>query len=362
MEPSPNDPTAPGANAPGAELEVYFCDLCNTSVPARDLELGLAKRIQGRLLGACCLKELAPKPASESRSMGAVGIVLTLAAIAGATVFLDRRIGDEVAGLGSKVATQVDASLARQADRLASIESRVAASAEKSDFGSVTEKLGDLQQKIGGVAEKAEVASANIETLGKLLGKAQESWAESQKVGDENLRRLEGSVRAIGDDLAALKAQPRSAPALADSKPAAADAATPPAPDASGLPRELQHQVESLTDSDAGVRFQAVAALVESKNPAVREPLLRMVKDPDVFVRRQVFEGLRTFRHASSVEALLVGLSDPVEIVRHSAHQSLVVLLGAKVAFDPNGSKEVRGAAVRKWREWWDENKKGFGS
>lgn len=364
MEPSRNDEPGSAPSGPGTDLEVFFCDLCNTSVPARDLELGVAKRVKGRLLGACCTKELlASVPSAEGRSHVPLATVVLLAAIAGATVFLDRRIGDEIAGIGTRISGQVEASLARHSDRLGNIEARVASSAEKADLGGVNERLGELQTRLGAVAEKAEVANAQADALKQNFGKIQEAWSESQKAHEETTKRFEGSLRAIGDDLAALKAMPRSSSQSGESKPSSGDGAAPPMqPSAGGLPRELQHHIDSLTDSDAGVRFQAVAALVDSKNPEVREPILKLVKDPDVFVRRQVFEGLRTFKHAASVEALLVGLSDPVEIVRHSAHQSLVALLGPKVVFDPNGSKEARGNAVRKWREYWDDNKKSFGS
>jgi len=366
MDTKPSDPSSQNAGEPGAGqgLEVYFCDLCNSSVPVKDLEGGLAKRVKSRLIGSCCLKELTPKPVPAEARGSAVGVVLLLAAIAGATVFLDRRIGDEIAGVSAKIVAQVDAALTKQTERLANIEGRVTASAEKSDLGAVADKIADLQAKLVGVGEKADAANANASTMRSEIGKAQEAFSGAQKAQHDSVSRLEGALRVIADDLATLKALPRSAAPSGDSKPAANDGAMPvPAdPGAGGLPRELLHHVATLTDSDAGVRFQAVAALVESKHPAVREPLLTMVKDPDMFVRRQVFEGLRMFRHATCVEALLVGLSDQVAIVAHTAHQSLLVLTNAKITFDPNGTKEQRSVGVRKWREWWDENKKAFGS
>ena len=41
-----------------AEPEVFFCDLCNTSVPQQDLDTGAAARTHDKIVGACCLTEL----------------------------------------------------------------------------------------------------------------------------------------------------------------------------------------------------------------------------------------------------------------------------------------------------------------
>src|SRR5204862_186873 len=88
------------------------------------------------------------------------------------------------------------------------------------------------------------------------------------------LQRLESSVQAAAMDIALLKAAPRNAvPSEPQPMPNPESAAAPKVEAPGGLTRELQHHVSNLTDSDAGVRFQAVSALIESKNPAVRESL-----------------------------------------------------------------------------------------
>ena len=40
------------------DVEVSFCDLCGTSVPAGDLATGAAVQQRGKTIGACCLPGL----------------------------------------------------------------------------------------------------------------------------------------------------------------------------------------------------------------------------------------------------------------------------------------------------------------
>ncbi|MCA8943452.1 MAG: hypothetical protein KDB80_12890, partial [Planctomycetes bacterium] len=72
--------------------EVYFCDLCNASIPEHDLVDGEALRVKDKTIGACCIAEIrggakAPDAVATGGSGGgwfAAGLV-SLVAVAGAT-------------------------------------------------------------------------------------------------------------------------------------------------------------------------------------------------------------------------------------------------------------------------------------
>ncbi len=347
-------------------LEVFFCDLCNTSVPARDLETGAARRMRNRVLGACCLKDLVPgAAAAAARATPAwlpVFALVTLGAIAGGAIFIDWRLSEEVAGVSERVAGRLEVTLHGHADRLTAIEERLRGAADKVELGVVGQRLAEMRQQLTTSVERAEAAATGLEDLHKRSASEAEASGASRREVAQALERLEQAVRTVAADLAAVKAAPRlpqASEAAAEPDSIPMPGRVEPAPPA-GLPKEVQHHIATLTDSDPGVRFQAVAALIDSKHPGVREPLLGMVKDPDPFVRRQTMEGLRQFRHLSCVEALLTALADPEGIVRHTAYTSLKSLTGAALPFDPNGSKDERTAQQRRWREWWEENKKTF--
>ncbi|MHC4079229.1 MAG: HEAT repeat domain-containing protein, partial [Planctomycetota bacterium] len=188
-----------------------------------------------------------------------------------------------------------------------------------------------------------------------------------QKTAGTHLQAIAAELRQLSRDVAALAAMPLNAgkqAAEADTEhplggtPAAKDSGKDAAKDR--LPANLGHQVARLKDDDAGNRFEAVDQLIRSKNPRVREHLLPMLKDPDLFVRRLTAEGLGDFKHAESVDALIVALADPESIVRHTAYTSLKKLTGQKIAFDPDASASSRNSAQRKWKTWWSKAKADF--
>lgn len=348
-------------------LEVFFCDLCNASVPQRDLETGDARRVNEKVVGRCCLvplREGAPAAASSANPSGSgvvVGTVL-LAAIAGATVFLDWRFGEEQARVGAAlVGTRDD--IGKQSERLARLERLSSEVAGRADLERVVQGLGALERARGAQEETNKNAiDAVVEGSTAQIAKLSLAFTDAVAMQRQQHETLHGELRALAADLAALKAAPRPEPRAEPAAPPAASPVEPaPAPNAdSGLPPELAHQVARLGDADAAIRFEAVDKLVQSKNAAVLPPLLKMTKDVDDFVRRLTVEGLAGFRHPDTVDALLVALADPVNIVRMTAYNSLKVLTGQKLAFDPEGSQTDRLAAQRRWQEWWKTARKTF--
>jgi hypothetical protein len=348
-----------------AKLEVYFCDLCNTSVPASDLGSGRATWFKDRVIGACCLpglragaedarpKEAAPR--SVSPRLAGLCVIL-LAAIAGAAAFLDWRVTDEAGRMGARVGV-LEQQWGTARDRIAQIESGVGLSAGKADvaalagrFDRTTEDLQGLHAALG--TAQSELRDALSQVAG--LIRAQEKTTLEQGTA---LARIEQGLQHVSSGVARIEAEPRGARVPEPAGEAAPSPSAPPDPD---LPQELQHQVASLADGDASARFIAVDKLIGSRNQAVRPHLIPMVKDPDPFVRRLTVEGLRNFRHADTVEALIVALGDAESIVRHAAFVSLRTLTGQTLEFDSDAPANTRMAAQRRWREWWDKNRDKF--
>lgn len=345
-------------------LEVFFCDLCNTSVPEHDLAIGVAARFKGRVIGGCCIGELRGRSSADrvgrGSSAGLLGVaVLLLVAIAGATVFLEWRLSNETAQLGSRFGG-LEGADSRHEQSLAALDTRLSAGVVRSDLEALGSRLASLETTVreGGKVLDGSVGGAKEQIA--LVLRDLEDLRRGQREQLTNLTAFEREFRAIASDVAVLKAMPRvQPPARRDPELPVTEDSVPAAIDAS-LPPELAHEVARLRDADPGIRFEAVDKLVSSKNSAVREPLLAMVKDADLFVRRLTVEGLQYFRHAQTVVVLLDALMDPEEIVRHTAHASLQALTGEKIAFDAAGSREQRAQEQRRWREWWDKNKDGF--
>lgn len=350
-------------------LEVTFCDLCNASVPERDLEIGAAARVHGRVVGACCLRALRGEPAtarqaqSGSRPAMASAAVVLLAAIAGATAFLDWRLADETERIDGGLRT-VASGLADQHDRLPSMEQRLAGlgtSGEVAEVGRrVAEVEAGIQQAITGVAD-------HLAGLDQRIGKLEEglrSIADAQPRHDSEVQRVAAELRALGVEveaaLSALDAKKAAAAAAPPVTPPAAESSVAPAPAEPGLPDELATQVERLHDDLPATRFEAAFKLIQSKDPLVLPALLKAASDEDPLVRRLVMEGLGEFHDPRSVDALIEGLGDEERLVTQTAHATLQRLTGQTLPFDPEGNSSARRSAQARWRDWWKQHRDEF--
>lgn len=355
-----------------ADLEVYFCDLCNESVPASDLDAARAVRVEDRVVGACCVGKLnstAPsRPTSSPPAAGSTGRgggvflgVLLLVGIAAAATFLDWRIADE-AKLAKAGVTRLTELLGETSRRLAAVEDALAKTAGRAEIALLTPRFASLETGIEGFGRSLQKHAGLIDGLGEVLTEAQRSARTREADLLAALHELKASVDATNRDLAAMRAAPRPAPGAAgdasSSVPERPLAVARPA--AAGLPPELEHSVLALTDEDPGTRFAAVDKLVRSRDLRVVGPLAAAAKDNNAFVRRLTVDGLREFKHVDAVDALLVALADQESVVRHTAHASLCALTRQRFEFEPDANPSSRAAAQRRWQDWWDKNRTGF--
>ena len=361
------------------QYEVLFCDLCGTSVPVGDLDRGAAIRHHGKTIGACCLSVLRqgesplaalgePAAAAPARSGTGdrhaltVGIAV-LAALAAATIFLDQKIS-RVATTQDEQHGRVSTAMHSDSEVLLKLDMAMDGTARKADVEALTERISTLD---GAVQLHQEQMRQQVDQLRQGLTAVQQ---DTRQLGTQGIdyrplfEDLRQQMQRQGAMIADLRTNAASSPAPA--APQAAPPAEPPAPEtpaAPGLPDALTAQIKKLGDADAAVRFEAVDALLTSKNLAVLPHLLPMTRDSDAFVRRLTIEGLRDFKHVDSVDALLLALGDNDVDVRETAWSSLKKLTGQKIAFDAaSPSKETRQRGQQRWQEWWDKNKATFGS
>ena len=371
------------------QFEVLFCDLCGTSVPLVDLERGVAIRHQAKTIGACCLNVLrqgdsplanpgtpSASPASLATASPRAGggesrllpiAVFLLAGMAALAIFLDQKLG----ALQGQVRTNQEQTVQAQrsdSEVLQSVGMAMDGVARKADLDALAERVVAMESAMK--AHTDQVAQ-QVETIRAGLGAVQQdsralvvASVDYRPMFDELRMQLQRQATALAD----LRASPISVGAPGFGVPGPAEAAAPGAPVADSpegpaLPEALAAQVKKLGDADAAVRFEAVDALISSKNLAVLPKLLPMARDSDSFVRRLTIEGLRDFKHSDAVEALLAALADTDVSVADTAWNSLKKLTGQKIPFDAAApSKEARQRAQQKWQEWWEKNKATFGS
>lgn len=365
MDPAPQQQPSP------PEVEVLFCDLCNASVPEHDLQVGKALRHHGRVIGACCLGALrsggtaqhSPVAARTEARTWPLALIM-LAAVAAGTLHLDQRIEAERTERQQDL-ERLTADVRERSEVLVAMDGTVDGVAE-----SIRTGIPQLQQQLVGVQEALQAlaaggmraSQAHDEALATLRAEL-DGLARKQVDPVPALQQLDAAVQSLAMQLAEQRAQPVPPPAMpqpGDVPPARQEPSQ--APPAGGLPPELAHQVARLADADPAVRFDAVDELVRSKHPLAAPALLPLAKDGDLFVRRLAVEGLRHFRTAPVLDALVTALADPEELVRETAWRSLQEMTGQKLPFDAAASREVRSRAQRAWAEWAEANKATFGT
>lgn len=357
------------------QVEVAFCDLCGTSVPDSDFSSGTAQRLHGKTIGACCLAKLRaaapvglPAPPAEKRPgsgdprLVPVAIAV-LAALAAATIFLDHQVASvdarrlldhkqlvQIVGSDHDAIQRVDVAMdgtARRAD-LDALGERLAAAtgAMQRDSAEVREILGGVQKEVGGVQRDLRTtAAAAIDYRPLFEDLRQQLQRQAAAIAD---------LRAGGTVVASTpKIDPIPPPTPGNPTDAAAN-------DLMAGP--LGEHVRKLQSTDPAIRFEAVDALVRSKNPAILPHILPLARDSDSYVRRLTVEGLQEHKRPEVVEALLTSLADADELVREQAWRSLREISGQKLPFDAAASKDQRARAVQRWQEWWDKSKATFGS
>jgi HEAT repeats len=341
-------------------FEVLFCELCGTSVPLQDLEKGVAIRHSGKVIGNCCLTQLRPATAERPGS-GAdarllpVGL-LVLCAIAAATMFLDHRVADEVLSLRNAT-TGLGGRVDDQAGQMKTLHASIDAAASRDQIAVVVDRVEAQERAVREFQAGVQASQAKSQSVLEELRTRLDALERSQPDYRPLFESLQAQLRQQFAILAELKALPQ-APAE-PSKPLAQP--VPEVAPVPGLPPAMAHQVQRLTDPDTAVRFEAVDELLRTKDARVREHLLPLAKDSDLFVRRLVVEGLGEFKHSTCVEVLINALADPEEIVRGTAWDSLQKLTGQKIPFEATASRENRQRAQARWQDWWAKNKATFG-
>ncbi len=364
--------------------DLLFCDICTVSVPLLDLTRGAAVRFQGKTIGACCVAALqqslpplsashayvANEPArpsrmaSESRQLSLVLALLT--AIAAATIFVDSRLANLEARYGPEIEV-LRGSIKSQADVLQKVSMDLDGAARRADldeFGERIKNLDSSQQKAS--TQLVGTAADQSQQLRALFVRMNEFGSRPFPDHGKAIAELHAEVQQLAMNVADAKAQPRvTLPVGAELNGAAKDKpidALAIAPELAGLSAADADQVLKLKEADAAERFKAVDLLLRSKNKTVVQLLLPMAKDPDTFVRRLTVEGIKEYRLAIVVDALLLALADPEEIVRDTAWRSLKEVTGQKLPFDPRATRDARSKAQRAWQEWWEQHKAEFGA
>jgi hypothetical protein len=109
---------------------------------------------------------------------------------------------------------------------------------------------------------------------------------------------------------------------------------------------EVERLIKDLKNESWQIRWDAAAALGETKDPRAIEPLRAALKDENSYVRMTAARSLGMIDDPRVIEPLIEALKDESHGVKKNAALSLKIRTGQDFGKDPEA-----------WQKWWKQNK-----
>lgn len=360
-------------------MKIYFCDICNESIPLKDINSNRITIEEGKIFCQKC----APKKARAAERVP--GPVLALLAVlilvvVALGVMGWKLISDQAAELES-----LTASVERLEGSLSDVPTRIEGLGNDVDeLTKEVRRLGDdltlakneirsrhdgldQREKDNHLAQQGAMQTA-IERLMETLqpeiesikGDVRTLKASLDGTTHMKIQVLEEKMQLLQDLITSRGVSP--APGGGTVVPPVVDGGDKPKeePGESLEDREINAHIAKLGDPDPGKRYSAVIALGRYTGDRVVKALENMLTpepDPEDYVRVAVIQNLRKLGSATSIPHIIGALRDTDYFVRVAARGALRSLTGAKMDFDPDGPPSDRESKVKNWERWWEENK-----
>jgi len=381
-------------------MDLFFCDICNESVPQSDLERGMAFRRGERVVCAACDQAMSNEEEAAQETAGGEP--------APAEPVQDAAAPEEPTGVAAESAAEVSAPAQKKsagggsgltgcligvlflllfgslaANALLWVEgdrarSSLKASVEALEQGDVTfnARFRDLQTNIARqsqekdayVRESLQSVTGTMDekfvNLGSRLGRNENAVEALRQSTSEDRRALErdlkGATDAAGVATKAVESTQENVGYLTDRVVALEEVLeggmTSDGGSDDGRQPSWVSYLPELKDASAGNRWNAVTVLGDTEDPRVVPHLLPMLDDEDVFVRMATARVLGDLGSAAAIPGLINALSDGQAAVREAAVVALRLLSGKDFRFDPLGKEGDRNKAQSAWRKWWADN------
>lgn len=386
-------------------MKLYFCDLCNESVPHGDLEKGKAFIRKSRVVCASCDEAMsaALKSAEEGKAKAAPGSApssqapqpdeskpaeskpaektpehhtgthrrrraasLELAALWIAVIALLLSAGTAWYAL-DELRRYDDERIADARDNDRANRERLRAADRKH-----TEARARLQTTIEAVssalAAEKTTSKADLTKLEEALTAAkdardalvQQLAIQKEDVGqkvslqdgqlaelDAELSRYGEELRFFSERLNELEVQVLTGDFIRGAEDVVAAAPSKGAAWASILP--------DLKSAESGDRWAAVQALGETKDPEVVPHLIPILQDEDIFVRMATARVLGDLKARPAIPHLIDRLEDAEVAVQEAAVGALRTISGRNFGFEIEAPERERSKRVKAWRAWWEK-------
>ncbi len=403
---------------------IYFCDVCNESVPQADLDLGRALVVKGRVICSICDRAMTQRAEARAQTRpanfgldldasggapAAAGAIagnggLTAATVTETTPGAAPLHGAHAhphhvhreprgAGVGLAFATGVVA-LGGLAvlwqwtrDELSTRDEQSARAAQMSVVEQDTARRGlerlaaDLERRVQAADERVTTAldsarasgdaarseqHAQLEAVRAQIGALDRRVAEfGEQVAivarhDQELMTLQQRLTALSAELTALSG---ALTRLGESANLARAGGAPMPPEPAAAEQPAWFELTHLLESPSTAdRWQGLIALGETRDIACAPYVAPLLSDKDIFIRMAAARVLGDLGAPAGVEPLIEALADSESAVREASLDALKRITKRNFEFDPQGPEAERAKRVKQWREWWAKEREKFGA
>lgn len=392
----------------GDMTNIYFCDVCNESVPQADLDLGRALVVKGRIICAICDRAMTQRAEARAQSRPAnLGLDLDLADAPPAAALAPQPLGAAAAVHGGLVQAPSShapgsyrqresngtglafTALVAAACGLAMVWNwargefeRLDGEAARATQLAVVEQttsraeLDRLARELEQRAQETQVRlTAALESVQQTATERGSKQGEQLRVLAEKFAQFEARVAAVDEGLASVARHDKELVGLSqrltsatvelealaehvrllsegDLQPSSEGPSAAPLAQPEVRPAwfELTTALQSASTAD---RWNALIALAETRDAACVPYVSPLLGDKDVFMRMAAARVLGDLGAATAVEPLIDVLGDAELPVRESAADALRRITKRPVDFDAQASEAERSKRVKQLREWW---------
>ena len=334
--------------------ELFFCNVCQQSVPQISLDTGNAVRHGDRVICPDCADTLVIatelEPSKREWSISPIVIVFfTITWAVFAYMYVEQQRFFDAVTASNKEAVSNNNRLSAANTRLErALENKIGDSATRAKIerDKLTSVIENGDNKLRDALSRQANALAEFESLpsqfSAMSSKLNLSQVEISTIAD-SAREIRAGQLVLRDKVSAVERQVAAAP-------------TPVDVEESSFDSRVQSILQGLESSDPNTRFAALEDIADHNDPNLVPYVAPLLYDSYEFCRYQAATTLRQWSALSATPQLIEALDDTFEFVRKEVNAALEAVTKNSVGYNHKDDDAARAASQQAWRDWWKNN------
>jgi chromosome segregation ATPase len=334
--------------------ELFFCNVCQQSVPQISLDTGSAVRHGDRVICPDCADTLVIatelEPSKREWSISPIVIVFfTITWAVFAYMYVEQqRFFDAVTASNKEAVSNNNRLSAANAELQSALENKIGDSATRAKIerDKLTSVIENGDNKLRDALSRQANALAEFESLpsqfSAMSSKLNLSQIEISTIA-ESAREIRAGQLVLRDKISAVERQVAAAP-------------TPVDVEESSFDSRVQSILQDLESSDPNTRFAALEDIADHDDPNLVPYVAPLLYDSYEFCRYQAATTLRQWSALSATPQLIEALDDTFEFVRKEVNAALEAVTKNSVGYNHKDDDAARAASQQAWRDWWKNN------